>query len=400
VRPPSWFRARGPPALRAALAEALGVATVERVAAAELPQDAADVPPPHDPTGPRLSAMAAPRGASRRGGAADKPELAQADAWFIQLAQEARPAGANTMLHDALPPAAKCVIALGGGRRSLPLPVPSRTVDVAAPLGAPVAAAAAAAVVCADEEAGRAPLQWEVPHPLAWHWLCGEPSSRGRLPAVDLTFLSALHGVSESAEAAAARPRDSGRRYAAAASLVLFEETGGIQARSLTLLPTRGCDAELLLLALSPRGGQPTRMRCRGPPAGAGELAIVALLFGAAACDAPPAELAPWWLTLADLRVLNALRRALSAAVLRGDAAALPAALAAFLALGDAVAARAARAPAQQPGALPSDAWVELVPDATSRDADAPWPPFALRRLEEWEAFGLPPRSDVCVPSA
>jgi HrpA-like RNA helicase len=395
LRPPSWFRARGAPALRAALADVLGAAAVERIASASVGDGAAaaavDVAPP------RLSART---GAAAKAAAAGDTE--QSDALFVQMAPEAPAHGcAAPLLADAMPPAAKCLLALAGGRRLVPLPVPARIALDAPP---PAPGGPAARAVCADEEAGRAPTGVELPHPLGWAWLRGEPSSRGRLPTVDLTYLSALHGVSESAAAAAARRSDSGRRYAAAASLVSFEEAGGIQARVLTLLPTRALDAELLLLALAPRAAPP-RLRVRALPGGGSNTVVaVAAAFGAPGGDAAHAELCPWHIGREDLAAVNALRAALSAVVLSGDAAALPAALTCFFAACDAVAARPQPAALAHAGAgapAEGDAWFELEPQAEAQGAAAaPWPPFSLaaldasalaqRRRENSEAGGAP----------
>jgi hypothetical protein len=342
-----------------------------------------------------------PRLSARTGAASKTPpvgDAAQSDALFVQLAQEAPhqqqgQGQAAPLMVDAMPPAAKCLMALAGGRRLVPLPVPAR-IALDAPLppvpmpgdGGSAAAAPAARAVSADEEAGRAPTGVELPHPLSWAWLRGEPSSRGRLPTVDLTYLSSLHGVSESAAAAAGRRGDSGRRYAAAGSLVSFEETGGIQARVLTLLPTRALDAELLLLALAPRGAPP-RLRVRALPGGGGNTIVaVAAAFDAPAGDAAHAELCPWHIGRDDLAAVNALRAALSAVVLSGDASSLPSALSRFFALCDAVATRPpppALAPAGAAAPAEGDAWFELAPEAEATGAAAaPWPPFALRLFD------------------
>ena len=367
--PPAWLRERGAAHLEASLSAAFGPNVVECVhELAESGDDEAS-------EAGAGAALAEPRLSKLH---KKKLQKKDAEAWVVQFAADP-PGGDGSsgaleppLMNNSMPVAAKCLIALGGGRRLIPLPVPSGVTSEAL-FGEP--ARIVDGPTSRDEAAGRALSGWDLPHPLWWKWLHGEATNRGKLPTVELAQPSALHGVSESQAAAASRMYDSGRRYAAAASLMVYEDAG-IRARVLTLLPTRGVDAELMLLALSP-GNMPPRARVRRvpnePPA------IVALAFTPPDVDEPFASLAPYCLTRHDLEVVNALRASFSATVLRSDVAALPAALARFMDLGAAVLAR----PMSIGLTLADERDDTTVLLAAAPDAQGPWPPYDLWLLND-----------------
>ena len=367
--PPAWLRERGAQHLEASLSAAFGpnvVDCVHELAPEEGERDAAEAEAEQRLAQPKLSRLA-------------KKKLMKkdAEAWVVQFAADppeldgASGALEPPLLTNSMPVAAKCLIALGGGRRLIPLPVPS-VVTAEALVGE--APRVGDGPHSRDEAAGRALSGWDLPHPLSWKWMHGESTTKSKLPIVELSQPSALHGVSESPAAAASRLYDLGRRYAAAASIVVYEDAG-MRARVITLLPTRGIDAELMLLALAP-GHAPPRARVRSiagePPA------IVALAFTAPEVDAPFASLAPYCLGAADLRVVNALRQAFSAAVLRGDAAALPAALARFMELG----ARVLTTPMSIGLTIADEAADVTAALLPATGSQGPWPPYDLRLLD------------------
>ena len=367
--PPAWLRERGAAHLEASLSAAFGpnvVECVHELADAEEEASEAAAAATNALVVPKLSKVHK-----------KKLQKKDAEAWVVQFAADPpEAAGANgalepPLMNNSMPVAAKCLIALGGGRRLIPLPVPSVVTSEALFGEAP---RIVEGPTSRDEAAGRALSGWDLPHPLWWKWLHGEATNRGKLPTVELAQPSALHGVSESQAAAASRMYDSGRRYAAAASLMVYEDSG-IRARVITLLPTRGVDAELMLLALSP-GNMPPRARVRRVPSE--PPAIVAVAFTPPDVDEPFASLAPYCLSRGDLEVVNALRAAFSAAVLRSDVAALPAALARFMDLGAQVLAR----PMSIALTIADERDDVSALLAAAPGAQGPWPPFDLRLLD------------------
>ena len=365
--PPAWLRERGAAHLEASLSAAFGpnvVECVHELAPDEVEKAAAAEE--HKLAEPKLSRVVRKKLLKK-----------DAEAWVVQFAADppeldgASGALEAPLLTNSMPVAAKCLIALGGGRRLIPLPVPS---VVTAEALAGEAPRVGDGPTSRDEAAGRALSGWDLPHPLSWQWMHGEANLKGKLPIVELSQPSALHGVSESPAAAASRLYDLGRRYAAAASIVVYEDAG-MRARVITLLPTRGVDAELLLFALAPCHAPP---RARVRRVGSEPPAIVARKVTPPGVDAPFASLAPYCLAAVDLRVVNDLRAAFSAAVLRGDAAALPAALARFMQLGE----RVRTTPMSIGLTIASDSadvTAELLP---APGAQGPWPPYDLRLLE------------------
>ena len=363
--PPAWLRERGAAHLEASLIAAFGPNVVDCVREVAPEEGEASEASEAEPklAEPRLSKLV-------------KKKLLKkdAEAWVVQFAPDPPAAGGALeppLLTNSMPVAAKCLIALGGGRRLIPLPVPSVVADESSAGEAP---RVGQGPTSRDEAAGRALSGWDLPHPLSWKWMHGEPNSKGKLPTVDLSQPSALHGVSESASAAASRLYDSGRRYAAAASLVVYEDAG-IRARVITLLPTRGIDAELLLLALAPGHAPP---RCRVRRVALEAPAIVALAFTPPEADMAFTALAPYCLAAGDLRVVNALRAAFSAAVMNGDAAALPAALARFMKLGTELLSR----PMSIGMAIANDRLDVTAALAAEPGATGPWPPYDLTLLD------------------
>ena len=379
---PDWLRARGSLATKLALEAVLGYDAV--LAVHLLPTDKRAAPlraraPLSDP-------------ASGTPGVAAPPVQTE-EAMYVEFGGEAVP---SALLANDTSVAAKCLFSLSGGRQTIPLPVPSRSGVQVAASGAGAPAGSLDGTVSPEEQAGVGNVQVTLPFPLTWGHLWGT-SHRNRLPRAFPASNSALYGVSESPGSLATRPLDSGRRYAAAGELMLIDDSV-MRARSLTLLPTRGVDAELMLLALtSVSTEQPISVWLvaqRGRPA------IVTSVQLACSEDVEAAKLKPWHLTHADFEVLNALRRAMNHLVLTGNSQGLPAAMDAFFRLGDVVVQRPEFVPVEgeaeqaddsnrngggdlldqlprwrSPKAPPPSRWVRL---AMEEGVEGPWAPYNL----------------------
>jgi hypothetical protein len=205
-----------------------------------------------------------------------------------------------------------------------------------------------------------------------------------------LTSTSALHGICESppggrrggGASASANPADSGRRYATAGELVSFESGGSISGRILTLLPTRGVDAELWILATW-QTGMPPMTAVVNTQSGR----MCGLQFGGQDTH-DVVDLSPWHLSRADLEVVNALREQLNALVLHADGGGgsgeesvrkkLPAALDAFFQLGGAL---VARPPVSDDGEEDNEDNLQEADLRLHPGVVGPWPPYDLAHV-------------------
>ena len=216
------------------------------------------------------------------------------------------------------------------------------------------------------------PLTFKLPNRLDWAWICGTKENARRHPRVQVTYTSTLHGVCEDAAVNLVEQRDSGRRYACAGELMAFGENGGtIGGRILTLLPTRGIDAELWLLAAWQVGMPEIRA------AVAEDGTVVGIVYGKESRTAPT-WLLPWAICLSDLEAVNALRSSLNALLLDSRGVGVDTGMAVHVASFLAHCTAASRRP---PRLSTGTTW-GFVSLAAQDGAPGPWPPYDLSVLD------------------
>jgi hypothetical protein len=226
---------------------------------------------------------------------------------------------------------------------------------------------------------------FKLPGRFNWTWLCGTSGKGSTAPRVHLTFTGALHGLYEPEKVidgpTDVLPRESSRRYACAGELMSFGRSGGhISGRIVTMLPTRGVDAELWMLAtwqvgMPPLGACVTR-----------DGRLVSLTYGQPGSQ-EPTWLMPWSLTRADLAQVNALRLRLNRLVLGrnggGDDAHWSSTDMALQV--DSFLAHCAAAAEQKPVMSTGRQWVDIML-TFDPDCLGPWPPYDLSAIDDGQA--------------
>ena len=378
-------------------------------------------------------------GARRAGGATAQLE----SALFVTFRKDVsipEREGEPPLLCDDVTLPAKYLLSLGTGRASSPIPLNGRLPPGGAPPARPSESGPlspnAAAVIASNGGPGMADgvaaVLCRVPFPIAWTWLFGTPKVRtpkttsseaaaaavaadaadadpskaaeaarppsGPLPKVDLAWTSALFAVSESPASLSRREGGhSSRRYAAAGDLMLMEDSR-LVARTLTLLPTEGVEAELWLLALADAGRRCVVTLSRLSDAagafssasleeeeeeaglGKGErsarVAVTQMqlgIGGVSAASAPPMLFRPSFLIKSDWEAVNGLRAALCACVSGGETGALGGAMARFLDVCE----RSAQREGWEKRERQCGSRVEQV-EVQFAEGEGPWPPFDL----------------------
>ena len=226
---------------------------------------------------------------------------------------------------------------------------------------------------------------FKLPGRFNWTWLCGTSGKGSTAPRVHLTFTGALHGLYEPEKVVDGPtdvlPRESSRRYACAGELMSFGRSGGhISGRIVTMLPTRGVDAELWMLAtwqvgMPPLGACVTR-----------DGRLVSLTYGQPGSQ-EPTWLMPWSLTRADLARVNALRLCLNRLVLGrngGDDDAHWSSTDMALQV-ESFLAHCAAAAEQKPVMSTGGQWVDIML-TFDPDCLGPWPPYNLSAIDDGQA--------------